>query len=779
MPTEWMLPTIIFLPFAAAMLALLIGRFTGRHTGFLMVLSAVAAFGLSLSQFISLDHGNPTTFDYWWIQDLNIRLSFKGDQFGLFFAMIISGIGTLVGIYSLNYLPDLAKARIGRFYAALTAFMGAMLGVALSDDLILLFVFWEITSISSFMLIGFWSEKDFARHGAMTALQVTGLGGLAMMAGFVMVGVITGTFSITELSTQTALQAKLTSSPLFVAALLLILVGAFTKSAQWPFHFWLPGAMVAPTPVSTYLHAATMVKAGIFLVGRMLPIFGDSTYWSPILITFGLITFALGAYQALLANDLKAILARTTISTLGLVMMIYGLKAAEQDALQILNHAAYKGSLFLVAGIIEHATQTRDLRELGGLRRKMPITFCLCLLAAWSMAGLPPLLGFLAKESLYAQLLHNKVLLGWPVAQWLIIGACVVTNAFIFAVGVTLVRGLFFGKETQKASHAHEAGFSLWLPPAVLVAVMVVLGLAGLTHFSQKLVNSLSSDSHAHAHVALIPSQWGPFLLSMATISLGILVYCGRAVVQRIHENLDLLPTMQTIWDRFIASITWFAVNYSKRWQNGSLWWYLCGILAFFVGITIYAYYATGLRYENLDLNITTISWYALALIILLGIAVGTVAMATTRLAAAVAITVVGFLVSLVFVIYRSPDILLTQILIETVSTIFILLILFFMPPFTKELVAPGRKAFNIAISSGVGLVMFTLVLLSISDTFRQSDNLASDYLSRAQPDAGGHNAVNVIIVDFRAIDTTGEIAVLVVVGLCIFGLLRGRRAQA
>jgi len=773
---------IVFVPFAAAALALLLGRMLGRATGVLMVLAAISSFTMALMLHLHGGHGEPVTMMKPWIEGLGINLSFRADPFGLFFTLLVSGIGTLVGIYSCSYIPKLDPARVGRYYAALIGFMGAMLGVALSDDMILLFVFWEMTSITSFMLIGFWYEKDEGRKGAMTALQVTALGGLAMMVGFVLIGVTTGTFSIHELAHDKELLQTFAASAMFVPALLLVLAGAFTKSAQWPFHFWLPNAMVAPTPVSTYLHAATMVKAGIFLVGRMLPIFGGAEVWTPIVATIGLITFFLGAYQSLHETDLKAVLARTTLSTLGLVMFIYGIKAASQDALQIMNHAAYKGTLFLIVGIVEHATHTRDMRELSGLRKKMPITFILCVIAAMSMAGLPPFFGFVAKESLYGELLHNEVLHHSPMLKWIVIAACVLGNAFIFAVSWKIIIGVFCGKESEKAHHAHEAGFGLWFSPAVLVAVVVGMGLMAFGHFSGDVVNGFSSDHHAPAHVGLIPSleHIGPLMLSLATIATGFVLYKTRNMVYAAQVAIrDSLPTMQELWDEGIATITTTAETFARTWQNGSLRWYFSGSLLFAMGLGCYALYRGGVDIENIPMSLAEVQWYGVALCGLLGMACVTVVRSKTRLGAAIAITAVGFLTALLFVVYRSPDILLTQILIETVSTIFILLILFFMPQWKAGDLSPGSRVVNMAISLVVGATMFVFLMLATSDRFRELDTIAADYLRNSLKLAGGSNAVNVIIVDFRASDTVGEIVVLTVVGLLIYGMLRSRRRLA
>lgn len=765
-----MLPAIVLLPFAAGALALWLGRFLGRRSAFCMLLAAAAAFAGCLALATA---GGPAQFSRPWIPGLGIAFSFRGDPFGLFFALLISGIGSLVGFYSLHYIPDLAPARLGRYYAALCGFMGAMLGVALADDLILLFIFWEITSVTSFLLIGFWYEEEHARQGALTALLVTALGGLTMMVGFIMVGLAGGTFSLAALTGTPALIQQVAASPLAVPALLCILVGAMTKSAQWPFHFWLPGAMVAPTPVSTYLHAATMVKAGIFLLGRFLPLFGAHPLWAAILVPIGLVTFLLGAVQALFDTDLKGILARTTVATLGLVTLLYGLGASAQDALQMFSHATYKGGLFLVVGIVEHAVHTRDIRRLGGLRSRMPVSFVLCAMGALSMAGLPPFFGFLAKEGLYADLLA-----GTPLASWLpgglVLGLVVLANAFLFAVGCRLVSGIFLGRPSEAAAHAHESGPGLLLPPAVLVGASLALGV--LAPLTGELVSHFSSDPRAAVHLSLLPTHLGPLVLTLATIGLGAMLFAGRARLAAVRPAVQALPTAQQVWDRGMQLVTDAAIGYSRRWQSGSLRWYLAGCLVFAVGLSGVALQRGGITVLQVPISLQEMSWYGLTLCVMLGITAVTVARATTRLGAAIALTANGFLTALLFVVYRSPDILLTQILIETVSTIFLLLVLYHLPAFRDDGMPAIRRLVNLAVSVVVGFAMFSFVLLSTSPQFREVKNLAADYLTRSMAEAGGANAVNVIIVDFRAMDTNGEITVLVLVGLLAFGLLRARR---
>lgn len=775
---ELLLPSIVFGPFIGAGITLALGRVLKRNAAAIMIIAAMLAF----IQGLLLVNSPSSMFVREWLPGLNIALGLRGDPFGIFFSLLISGIGTLVGIYSWSYIHDLPGARLSRYYAALQAFMGAMLGVALSDNLILLFIFWEITSISSFMLIGFWYEQEKARKGALTALQVTALGGLVMMIGIIMLGLITGSFSLQELY-KPELQAKLTASPLFVPALLLILVGALTKSAQWPFHFWLPGAMVAPTPVSTYLHAATMVKAGIFLLGRMFPLFHSSPMWANILVPIGLLTFLWGAMSAFVEDDLKGILAKTTLSALGLLTMLYGIGAPGQDALQILTHATYKGALFLTVGIIEHATHTRHIHDLGGLRAKMPITFIICLLAAASMMGIPPFFGFVAKESLYAMLLDNIVpahgahpsLTGGYVPLDAVLGITVLANAFIFAVGCRIVFRVFFGKGGSHTHHAHDAPLALWLPPAVLASL--ALGFGVITNVSEIIANGFSS-APAHLHLALIPSHIEPVLLSLVTVALGIAIFLTEKMALHWRDNFKAIK-MQQIWNGMLDLITRSAVAYSMRWQSGSLSWYLAGTLTFAIAVSWLALWHDAITAQPVPINLQNAVWYGVVICMFLVVSSVLVVKSTTRLAAAIALTTNGFLTSLLFVVYRSPDILLTQILIETVSTVFLLLILFYMPVFQNDNFSPLKRLVNILISFAVGFTMFIYIMLSTSPQFHTSKNLAADYFAHSLADAGGANAVNVIIVDLRAIDTNGEITVLVMVGLIAFGLLNARRRKS
>ncbi|HYB97642.1 MAG TPA: hydrogen gas-evolving membrane-bound hydrogenase subunit E [Candidatus Limnocylindrales bacterium] len=798
MDSSLALALTVGLPAMTAAVQLLLARHVGRFGAWAMFAAAVSAFGLCLGLFQSEE---VAAFSVPWIAELGIFFSLRADRFGLFFAMLVSGVGALVAAYSFAYVADLPPARLGRFYAALTAFMTAMLGLAVSDDLLTLALFWEATSVTSWMLIGFWYEDDNARRGANVALQVTALGGLVMLVGFLVLGGAAGTFSLHQLATHAPAAAALQTSGWIDAALALILVGVLTKSAQVPFHFWLPGAMVAPTPVSTYLHAATMVKAGIFLLGRLWPIFADSPLWMPVLTAVGLATFLVGAWQALQQDDLKALLARTTVSALGMFTMMYGLGLAAQDSLQLLAHATYKGCLFLCAGVIEHHTGTRDLRLLGGLRRELPITFVAAFVGVLGICGLPPAIGFHSKELLYGGLLETHALPeGFRMA---IVGAAVIGNALLAAAGLRLLVGSFLGERAARGhgaphgSHgasdganalhdahhdvagAHGERALLWAPPLVLSVLSVALFALSATPVTEHLLRATSSTTAEPVHVALTALHAGPLALSVATLVLALAIYAGRdAIVARVVGAADV-PFSQRLWESGVKKLLVFGDAFSQRWQNGSLHWYFSATLLFAAALPLLALSRTDLAEDAVAISLANVDPYGVVVCLMAATASIAVATAKTRLAAAIALTAVGFLVAAIFVVYRSPDIVLTQILIETVSTILVLLVLFRMPPFRPEPIAPQRRAWNLLVSVAVSVSVFATLLLASSPSLRSARTIATEYLTRSLPEAGGTNVVNVIIVDFRALDTTGEITVLVVVALCVWGVLHSRRSAA
>jgi NADH:ubiquinone oxidoreductase subunit 5 (subunit L)/multisubunit Na+/H+ antiporter MnhA subunit len=783
--SNFLLPVAASLPFFAALVLAVFGKTIGRVDGKVVL---AAAIGSLLALTPAVVTGGVDSFQASWLPALGISFGFRADGFGLLLAFLVAGIGALVARYALTYMEDEEPTVRRRFYAALAVFMGSMLGLALADDLILLFVFWEITSLSSFLLIGYRFESDDAKDGAMTALQVTALGGLAMSVGFLLIGQITGTFSLSRITASPELVAALLRSPLSAAALVLVLLGAFTKSAQVPFHFWLPRAMVAPTPVSAYLHAATMVKAGVFLLGRMHPLFGDAPLWTPLLVGVGGTSMLLGAYQAFRETDLKAILARTTASALGMITLLYGLGATAEASLQILNHALYKGALFLVAGIVEHHAHTRQIPELGGLKRALPRAFLACALASASMAGVPPLLGFVAKDSFYATLLHSSVFAAEPYLENLLQLASLATSAFLVATAAKLTFGVFLGPERtprhagHEPAHAHEPSPPLWTSPLVLASLALLLGLVSATSGTSALATATASGPGEPSHATLFPSLAWPLLLSLLALAAGAVLYAIRRPVNALQRRLGILPSGATLWTAMIAGIVRVAEAYSTRWQNGSLRWYLSVTVLALPVLCIYALDRGGLSWANVSTSLADLPWYGFLFCVLLAIATVAAVRAQTRLAAAIATTTIGFLVSMLFVVYRSPDILLTQVLIETVSTIFVLLVLIFLPAFPRRDLPSGSQLLNLGISAAFGLTITVLLLLAMTPGIREPDNISvrpGGLLSLALREGGGQNAVNVIIVDIRAMDTNGEITVLVAVCLCIYGLLRSRRRSA
>jgi NADH:ubiquinone oxidoreductase subunit 5 (subunit L)/multisubunit Na+/H+ antiporter MnhA subunit len=539
--------------------------------------------------------------------------------------------------------------------------------------------------------------------------------------------------------------------------------------------------MVAPTPVSTYLHAATMVKAGVFLLGRIHPFFAASPLWAPILVTVGGVSMTLGALQALREVDMKAILARTTASALGAITFGYGIGAMHEDSLPILNHALYKGALFLVAGMVEHHAHTRRLDQLGGLGRELPVAFVACALAALSMAGFPPLFGWVAKDAAYAALFASPYLAAHPLLRLLALAASLATSAALVAVAGKLVIGPFL-RPAPPASHAaHDAAppVPLWPAPLLLALCALGLGLGSAGHAPAALVARTASAPGGHVHVDLLPAAGPALWASLAALALGVVTYLRRETVERALGRLAVLPRADAAWDRALDAITRGAEAYSKRWQNGSLRWYLAATVLALPAACWWAGRAGASGYGGIVVNLAELPWYGFVFCMLLVVATLTAVTARTRLGAAIATTTIGFLVSMLFVVYRSPDILLTQLLIETVSTIFVLLVLVFLPPFRRQdLTAPARFV-HVAVAALFGITITLLLLMAMTPGLREPDNIATrpgGLLSLALAEGGGQNAVNVIIVDIRALDTTGEITVLVTVCLCVYGLLRTRR---
>ncbi|MBV7308950.1 monovalent cation/H+ antiporter subunit A [Acinetobacter sp. CWB-G5] len=774
------LPIIILLPLIlGTTLVSLLKQSSRRLTAFAAVGVSMTSLGLLLTQAREVFNGAVITQSWSWLPQLGIDFSFRLDALGLLFALLISGIGTLIYIYAYFYLGP--KNSLNKLYLLLMLFMAAMLGISLSNNLILLLVFWELTSISSFLLVGYWSNYDAAQRGSRMALTITGMGGLAMLGGFILLGQITGTYEIDQILTMTA---QIQSHALFVPTLLLILLGAFTKSAQFPFHFWLPNAMAAPTPVSAYLHSATMVKAGIFLVARLLPIFAGAALFHNLVTFIGLFTLCMAAFFAIFKEDLKGLLAYSTISHLGLIMCLLGIGsplAVAAAIFHIINHATFKAALFMIAGIIDHESGTRDLRKLSGLWQLLPYTATLTMVTAASMAGVPLTNGFLSKEMFFTELLSN---LSGPV---LICSAIVATLAGIFAVAysVRLVHGVFFdgplGKQVPNKD-AHEPPFGMRVPATLLAILCILVGLFPAL-LVENIVNSTARAStqvmdFEGAHLALWHGFNMPLLMSVIASIGGLIFYFSLAKGGKIRE-IDLDPYLgrlqgRVAFDLFLKSLLLNSRKF-KRWtENGKLQSYILWIVIFSIAIVSLPFLGQGLTTGTRELT------HAPALAIVLWLLLFSSCWMMLwfhheRIKAVLISGAIGLVVTMVFICFSAPDLALTQITVDVVTTVLLLMSLSLLPqltPYESSVSRRWRDAL-IAIGGGLGIAWITWLILT-----RDHNSISWFFMQQSIPLGGGTNVVNVILVDFRGFDTFGEITVLGIAGIGALCLMDGMRTH-
>lgn len=775
-----MLPIIILLPLIlGTTLVSLLKQSSRRLTAFAAVGVSMTSLGLLLTQAREVFNGAVITQSWSWLPQLGIDFSFRLDALGLLFALLISGIGTLIYIYAYFYLGP--KNSLNKLYLLLMLFMAAMLGISLSNNLILLLIFWELTSISSFLLVGYWSNYDAAQRGSRMALTITGMGGLAMLGGFILLGQITGTYEIDQILTMTA---QIQSHALFVPTLLLILLGAFTKSAQFPFHFWLPNAMAAPTPVSAYLHSATMVKAGIFLVARLLPIFAGAALFHNLVTFIGLFTLCMAAFFAIFKEDLKGLLAYSTISHLGLIMCLLGIGsplAVAAAIFHIINHATFKAALFMIAGIIDHESGTRDLRKLSGLWQLLPYTATLTMVTAASMAGVPLTNGFLSKEMFFTELLSN---LSGPV---LICSAIVATLAGIFAVAysVRLVHGVFFdgplGKQVPNKD-AHEPPFDMRAPATLLAILCILVGLFPAL-LVENIVNSTARAStqvmdFEGAHLALWHGFNMPLLMSLIASIGGLIFYFSLAKGGKIRE-IDLDPYLgrlqgRVAFDLFLKSLLLNSRKF-KRWtENGKLQSYILWIVIFSIAVVSLPFLGQGLTTGTRELT------HAPALAIVLWLLLFSSCWMMLwfhheRIKAVLISGAIGLVVTMVFICFSAPDLALTQITVDVVTTVLLLMSLSLLPqltPYESSVSRRWRDAL-IAIGGGLGIAWITWLILT-----RDHNSISWFFMQQSIPLGGGTNVVNVILVDFRGFDTFGEITVLGIAGIGALCLMDGMRTH-
>ncbi|MCY4078895.1 MAG: proton-conducting transporter membrane subunit [Caldilineaceae bacterium] len=728
------------------------------------------------------------TEQYRWIETLGLELSFRLDGLSLLFGLIISGVGAAVALYTHYYLEN--DERQGYFYLTLFAFMASMLGLVWADNLLTLFIFWEGTSVTSYLLIGYSHRSAVARGGARNAFIVTAAGGLALIAGMILLGQQSGTYTISEIVARPGL----TELDLYPGILILVLLGAFTKSAQFPFHWWLPGAMAAPTPASAYLHSATMVKAGIYLLARLHPALSDHPMWLWALLTFGGITMLLGAVTAVRHWDIKALLAYATVGQLGVLTTLLAFRseaALLAVVVGILSHALYKGPLFLVVGIVDHSTGVRDLRKLGGLRHSLPVTSAVALMAALSMAGVPPLFGFVAKETLLESFFEAGEY--GALAGWIAFGAASVAGAFFVTYSLTLLWEAFFrpgppsatgGPPEQDSPHEaqahvhHHPAFSFVAAPLFLVACGTVapFALQPLNKLFMPAAAAISGEP-VHKYAALWHGFSPVLLTSILAIAAGVLLFFKRAFLRRemarLPEGLRGVVIFQALLDRVYA-----LGQVTARFSQGYTLASQAAIVLLAAAIPVAVALPQVSPSDLVPSNDFIPGAPETILILMMVVSAYVTVRIRTSLGAIISLGVVGVSVTLFYVFFSAPDLALTQLLIEVLLVVLLVIVFTRLSPDIRPPMQKLKQARNVLVALAAGAFGFFLVLFNSSEAMQAAQSISGYFLHNAVPGGHGTNVVNVILVDFRAIDTMGEITVLALAALGGYALLNAPRVN-
>ncbi|WKD58195.1 Na(+)/H(+) antiporter subunit A [Corynebacterium capitovis DSM 44611] len=755
---------------AASALAPFLLRAWGRVGFAVVALVPLTGFVWVASLFYNgaFAHGAEVRATYEWMPSAHLDLAFRLDGLAGLFSLIVLGVGALVLFYCWGYF-DTNPRRLAIFAAELTAFTTAMYGLVIADSLLLMYVFWELTSVLSFLLVGYYGEKQASRRAALQALLITTFGGLAMLVGIVLLGRVTGVWNLSELP-GFASADSISDTPAISVAIVLIMLGALTKSAQAPWHFWLPGAMAAPTPVSAYLHSAAMVKAGIYLVARLAPDLAPVTTWHIVVLGTGIFTMLLGGWMALKQTDLKLILAYGTVSQLGFITAVIGIGSREATLAGLaltFGHSLFKAALFMIVGAIDHTTGTRDIRELSGLGRRQPVLAACAVISAASMAGIPPLLGFVAKEAALDAVLHEQLLVGMPGGLTLI--GLVVGSVLTMAYSLYFLHGAFADKGgvSEAVDNMHRVSVPLWLPPAVLTAATVVFGLVPvwLSLPFNEYLNVRFPEDEAH-QLELWHGITVPLILTVVIVGAGAIMFWQRAVVARAQFEQPALGSADAVWDAIIITLSKVSLRLTASTQRGSLTGNLA-VIFFVLAFLPLAALVLGPS-NSIRMILWDSPWQGTTVVFMCFIAVAATVQ-RNRLSGVILVGLTGFSLALLFALHGAPDLALTQALVETIVMVVFMLVLRKMPTDTPR---QGDNRLRAWLSIGVGVSVVVVAMTAISARSTQP-------ISAVMPDLAyhighGRNAVNVLLVDLRAGDTLGEISVLVIAATGVASLIFG-----
>ncbi|UXS43873.1 Na+/H+ antiporter subunit A [Staphylococcus delphini] len=780
----------LLLPLIFAILIPILYRFYKRiHLGWFVLPIPVVLFAYFLSYIQPTMSGQFTEQSAAWMPQIGMNFDVYVDGLGLLFSLLITGIGSLVVLYSISYLSQ--SEQLGHFYCYLLMFMSAMLGVVLSDNLLVLYFFWELTSFSSFLLISFWRHKDKSLYGAMKSMMITVFGGLSLLSGFILVYLASGTWRIRDIIENVD---QIQTSPIFLLAMIFVIIGAMTKSAQFPFYIWLPDAMEAPTPVSAYLHSATMVKAGIYLIARLTPIFAVSQGWIWAVTAFGLVTLFWGSLNATKQQDLKGILAFSTVSQLGMIMSMLGIGAVsyhfQGDESQLylaaysaaifhlINHATFKGALFMITGAVDHATGTRDIRKLGGLMTIMPISFTLSIITSLSMAGVPPFNGFLSKEAFIESMIEvtHASVFSLNTVGLLIPIVAIVGSIFTFVYSFKFIVEIFLGDHKPDAlpNKAHEASILMNISPTILAILVISIGLFPSivsAPLVEPAVKSIANTNEVSASFHLWHGFTPAFIATLVIYAVGaVLILTAKRWVP-ILRGIPNALTLNHWYNQTGRYTPYYATQITRTYMTGFNRNNL--VIIFFMMIVLTFVTLIFVPFTVDFMKVSPIRLYEFVSVITITIAAIMIIFARSRLFSIIMLSAVGYSMAIFFIFFNAPDLALTQFVVETISTALFLLCFYHLPNMSRYNESVRYRVVNAIISIGVGAVVIVLGLIAYGN--RHFESISEFYKAHVYDLAEGKNMVNVILVDFRGTDTLFESSVLGIAGMGIYTLIKLR----